>query len=129
MIRFVGAKARRELRRLDPAAGLDQVRLILFHGGKPWVYYMLELYRDGAMADAGALVMRNEIKHGLFKALNRIDPEAQGRGQAARRQAGGRALVRREPASRIRIRSCLVEARQIVLARTDRGPTWIATCS
>jgi hypothetical protein len=79
MIRLVGAQARR-------ACGVpiwrqvwDQVRLILFHGAKPWMYYVLELYRDGAMAEAGAYVMRNEVKHGLFKALNRIDPEARDR--------------------------------------------------
>lgn len=82
MIRLVGAQARRECGVSIPRQVWDQVRLILFHGAKPWIYYVLELYRDGAMADAGAYVMRNEVKHGLFKALNRIDPEAKDRAKA-----------------------------------------------
>ena len=79
MIRLVGAQARRECGVSIRRQVWDQVRLILFHGAKPWIYYVLELYRDGAMAEAGAYVMRNEVKHGLFKALNRIDPEARDR--------------------------------------------------
>ncbi len=79
MIRLVGAQARREVGVSIRRQVWDQVRLILFHGAKPWIYYVLELYRDGAMAEAGAYVMRNEVKHGLFKALNRIDPEARDR--------------------------------------------------
>lgn len=58
---------------------LDQVRLVLFYGAPPWVYYMVELYRPGAMRDVGAFVMRNPMKHGVFKALNRIDPGIPGR--------------------------------------------------
>src|SRR5688572_651359 len=79
MIRLVGAQARREVGVSIRRQIWDQVRLVVFHGAKPWMYYVLELYRDGAMADAGAYVMRNEVKHGLFKALNRIDPEARDR--------------------------------------------------
>jgi Sugar-transfer associated ATP-grasp len=79
MIRLLGARARRECGVSIRRQVWDQVRLILFHGAKPWIYYVLELYRDGAMAEAGAYVMRNEVKHGLFKALNRIDPEARDR--------------------------------------------------
>ncbi|MGH6891445.1 MAG: sugar-transfer associated ATP-grasp domain-containing protein [Dongiaceae bacterium] len=52
------------------------LRLVLVHGAKPWIYYMTERYRPGAMRDAGALLMRNEMKHGLWKALNRVDAEA-----------------------------------------------------
>jgi hypothetical protein len=77
MIRLVGAQARREVGIPIARQIRDQVRLVLFHGAKPWIYYVLELYRDGAMAEA--YVMRNEVKHGLFKALNRIDPEARDR--------------------------------------------------
>ena len=79
MIRLVGAQARREVGVSIRRQVWDQVRLILFHGAKPWIYYVLELYRDGGMAEADAYVMRNEVKHGLFKALNRIDPEARDR--------------------------------------------------
>jgi len=79
MIRLVGAQARREVGVSIRRQVWDQVRVVLFHGAKPWIYYVLELYRDGAMAEAGAYVMRNEVKHGLFKALNRIDPEARDR--------------------------------------------------
>lgn len=57
----------------------DLVQMVLIHGAKPWIYYLMECYRSGGMRDAGAIVMRNEIKHGLFKALNRIDPEARNR--------------------------------------------------
>src|SRR5687767_384305 len=50
MIRLVGAQARRECGVSIRRQVWDQVRLILFHGAKPWIYYVLELYRDGAMA-------------------------------------------------------------------------------
>lgn len=61
---------------------LDMLRLVLVHGAKPRTYYMTERYREGAMRDAGALVMRNETKHGLFKALNRLYPQARGRARS-----------------------------------------------
>jgi hypothetical protein len=57
----------------------DLLQMVLIHGAKPWIYYIMECYRSGGMRDAGAIVMRNEVKHGLFKALNRIDPEARAR--------------------------------------------------
>ena len=79
MIRMVGAKARRDCGVPIRRQIRDLVHLILYHQAKPWLYYVLELYRDGAMAEAGAFVMRNEVKHGLFKALNRIDPDAKDR--------------------------------------------------
>jgi hypothetical protein len=79
MIRLLGAQVRREFGVPIWRQVLDQARLILFHGGKAWVYYVFELYREGAMADAGAFLMKNEVKHGLFKGLNRIDPEARDR--------------------------------------------------
>ena len=79
MIRLVGAQVRREFGVSIRRQVWDQMRLILFHGAKAWVYYVLEFYRDGAMANVGAVVMKNEIKHGLFKGLNRIDPEAKDR--------------------------------------------------
>jgi hypothetical protein len=81
-IRLVGVQARRDCGVSIQRQVWDQARLVLFHGAKPWMYYVLELYRDGAMADAGAFLMRNEVKHGLFKALNRIDPEAKDRAKA-----------------------------------------------
>jgi hypothetical protein len=58
---------------------LDLLQMVLVHGAKPWIYYTMECYRSGGMRDAGAIVMRNEMKHGVFKALNRIDPEARAR--------------------------------------------------
>jgi hypothetical protein len=78
----IGPKARRDCGVSIRRQILDLLRLVLVHGGKPWVYYMTELYRGDAMRDAGALVMRNEIKHGLMKALNRIDPEARDNGRS-----------------------------------------------
>jgi Sugar-transfer associated ATP-grasp len=77
----VGPAARRDCSVSIRRQIVELLRLILVHGAKPGVYYMTELYRSGAMRDAGALVMRNETKHGLFKALNRIDPEARDRGR------------------------------------------------
>ena len=82
MIRLVGAQVRREFGVPIRRQVWDQARLILFHGAKAWVYYVLEFYRDGAMANVGAFIMKNEIKHGLFKGLNRIDPEAKDRAKA-----------------------------------------------
>jgi hypothetical protein len=79
MVRLVGARTRREFDVPIRRQIWDQMRLILFHGAKAWMYYVLEFYRDGAMANAGAVMMRNEVKHGLFKALNRIDPDARDR--------------------------------------------------
>ena len=76
MIRLVGKQVEREFGVSIPRQVWDQVRLIVLHGAKAWVYYVLEFYRDGAMANVGAVVMKNEIKHGLFKGLNRIDPLA-----------------------------------------------------
>ena len=61
---------------------IDQIRLVLFHGATPWVYYVTELYRGDAMRHAGELVMRNAMKHGVWKALNRIDPEARDHGRS-----------------------------------------------
>jgi hypothetical protein len=82
MIRLVGRQVQREFGVSIPRQIWDQARLILFHGAKAWVYYVLEFYRDGAMANVDAVVMKNEIKHGLFKGLNRIDPEAKDRAKA-----------------------------------------------
>ena len=82
MIRLLGAQVRREFGVPIRRQVWDQARLILFHGAKAWVYYVFELYRDGAMANVDAFVMKNEVKHGLFKGLNRIDPEARDRAKA-----------------------------------------------
>jgi hypothetical protein len=82
MTRLLGAQVRREFGVSIRRQVWDQIRLILFHGAKAWVYYVLEFYRDGAMANVDAVVMKNEIKHGLFKGLNRIDPEAKDRAKA-----------------------------------------------
>jgi hypothetical protein len=71
----LGAKVRRDYGTPIRRQVLDMLRLVLVHGAKPRTYYMTERYREGAMRDAGALVMRNETKHGLFKALNRIYAE------------------------------------------------------
>jgi hypothetical protein len=79
MIFRVGAKARRDCGVPIRRQILDMLHLAVVHGAKPRVYYMTERYREGAMRDAGALVMRNETKHGLFKALNRLDPGAKNR--------------------------------------------------
>lgn len=72
----LGPRARRECGVPIRRQILDMLRLVLVHGGKPWIYYMTERYRPGAMADAGALLMRNEMKRGLWKALNHIDADA-----------------------------------------------------
>jgi hypothetical protein len=82
MIRLLGRRVQREFGVSIARQIRDQAHLILFHGGKAWVYYVFELYREGAMANVGAFVMKNEIKHGLFKGLNRIDPEARDRAKA-----------------------------------------------
>ena len=82
MIRLVGGEVRRDFGVSIRRQVWDQARLILFHGAKAWVYYVLEFYREGAMANVGAVIMKNEIKHGLFKGLNRIDPEARDRAKA-----------------------------------------------
>ncbi|HJR20190.1 MAG TPA: sugar-transfer associated ATP-grasp domain-containing protein [Dongiaceae bacterium] len=79
MIRLVGGAVRREFGVSIRRQAWDQARLIMFHGAKAWMYYVLEFYREGAMANVGAVIMRNEVKHGLFKGLNRIDPEARDR--------------------------------------------------
>ena len=78
----VGPKARRDCGVSIRRQFLDLVNMVLIHGGKPGVYYMMELYRGDAMRDAGAIIMRNEIKNGLMKALNRIDPEARDRARS-----------------------------------------------
>jgi len=78
----VGPKARRDCGVSIRRQIVDMATMVLVHGAKPWIYYMTERYRPGAMRDAGAVVMRNEIKHGLFKALNRIDPEARDRARS-----------------------------------------------
>jgi hypothetical protein len=82
MIIRLGPRARRECGVPIRRQIRDLLRLVLAHGGKPLVYYELELYRGEAMRDAGAVIMRNEIKHGLMKALNRIDPAARDNGRA-----------------------------------------------
>lgn len=73
---LVGPKAKRELGLPITRQFVDLLRMVLVHGAKPWIYYLSECYRPGAMREAGAIVMRNEIKHGIGKALNRLDPEA-----------------------------------------------------
>jgi hypothetical protein len=82
MTRLLGARVRREFGVPIRRQVWDQARLILFHGSKAWIYYVLEFYREGAMANVDAVLMRNEVKHGLFKALNRIDPEAKDHAKA-----------------------------------------------
>jgi len=72
----IGPKVRRDHGVPIRRQALDMLRLVLVHGAKPRTYYTTERYREGAMRDAGALVMRNETKHGLFKALNRLYPQA-----------------------------------------------------
>lgn len=57
----------------------DQIRLVLGHGATPWVYYMEELYKPGAMAEAGEYVMRSEMKFGLIKAFTRLAKDNPGR--------------------------------------------------
>jgi len=79
LIMRVGGKARHDCGVPIRRQILDMLRLVLVHGAQPRVYYLTERYREGAMRDAGALVMRNETKHGLFKALNRIDTQARDR--------------------------------------------------
>ena len=76
LILRVGPKARRELGLSIPRQLVDLVRMVLVHGAKPAIYYLSECYRPGAMDEAGSIVMRNEIKHGIGKALNRLDTEA-----------------------------------------------------
>ena len=78
----IGPKARRDCGVSLRRQFRDLVSMVLVHGGKPWIYYMTERYRPGAMRDAGASLMRNEIKHGLMKALNRIDPDARDHGRS-----------------------------------------------
>jgi hypothetical protein len=76
LVMRLGAKVRREYGVPVRRQILDMLRLVLVHGAKPRTYYMTERYREGGMRDAGELVMRNETKHGLFKALNRLDPRS-----------------------------------------------------
>jgi len=76
LIWLVGPKAKRDLGLSIPRQLYDLVRMVLVHGAKPWIYYLSECYRPGAMDEAGAIVMRNEIKRGIGKTLNRLDPEA-----------------------------------------------------
>lgn len=76
LLKLVGPQAKRELGLSLTRQFLDLLRMVLVHGAKPAIYYLSECYRPGAMAEAGAIVMRNEIKHGIGKALNRLDPEA-----------------------------------------------------
>ena len=54
----------------------DQIRLVLRHGATPWVYYMTELYKPGAMAEAGEYLMRSEMKFGLYRAFTRLSRDA-----------------------------------------------------
>jgi hypothetical protein len=75
----VGPKARRDCGISYSRQLADLIRMVLFHGAKPWIYYLTECYRDGGMRDVDALMMRNEMKHGVFKALNRIDDDAKDR--------------------------------------------------
>jgi len=72
----LGPKARRECGVPIRRQLRDMLRFVLIHGGKPWIYYVTERYRSGGMAEAGALLMRNEMKNGLWRALNLIDAEA-----------------------------------------------------
>ncbi len=77
LIMLVGPKARRDLGLSIPKQLYDLVRMVLVHGAKPAIYYLSECYKPGAMDEAGSIVMRNEIKHGIGKTLNRLDPEWQ----------------------------------------------------
>ena len=76
LVMRLGAKVRREYGVPIRRQILDMLRLVLVHGAKPRTYYMTERYREGAMRDAGDLVMRNETKRGLFKALNRLNAQS-----------------------------------------------------
>ncbi|HWA48674.1 MAG TPA: sugar-transfer associated ATP-grasp domain-containing protein, partial [Dongiaceae bacterium] len=76
LIWLVGPKARRDLGLPISRQLYDLARMVLVHGAKPAIYYLSECYKPGAMEEAGSIVMRNEIKHGIGKALNRLDPEA-----------------------------------------------------
>ncbi|HNB28109.1 MAG TPA: sugar-transfer associated ATP-grasp domain-containing protein [Alphaproteobacteria bacterium] len=76
LLRRVGPKAKRDLGLSIGRQVFDLLRLVLLHGAKPANYYLCECYRPGGMAAARAIVMRNEIKHGIGKALNRLDPNA-----------------------------------------------------
>lgn len=76
LIWLVGPKAKRDLGLSIPRQLADLVRMVLVHGAKPAIYYLSECYKPGGVAEAGAIVMRNEIKHGIGKALNRLDDEA-----------------------------------------------------
>lgn len=76
LLKLVGPRARRELGLSLTRQFLDLLRMVLVHGAKPAIYYLSECYRPEAMREAGAIVMRNEIKHGIGKALNRLDPDA-----------------------------------------------------
>jgi hypothetical protein len=75
----IGPKVRRDHGVPIRRQVFDMLRLVLIHGAKPRTYYMTERYREGAMRDAGELVMRNETKHGLFKSLNRLYPQSSDR--------------------------------------------------
>lgn len=89
LLRRVGAKAKRDLGLSIGRQFVDLLRLVLAHGAKPANYYLCECYRPGGMAAAGAIVMRNEIKQGIGKALNRLDPNA----FARRRNLGDKLLA------------------------------------
>ena len=89
LIKLVGFKVKKQFGVPIYRQVLDQGRLVLSTGALPWAYYMCELYRDGGMRHAGELVMRSPMKYGVFKALNRLDPEARNHG----RQLGDKVAV------------------------------------
>lgn len=76
LLRAVGPKAKRELGLSLSGQFFGLLKMVLVHGAKPAIYYLSECYRPREMREAGAIVMRNEIKHGIGKALNRLDPDA-----------------------------------------------------
>jgi len=76
LIMLVGAKARRDCGIPIRRQIVDLLRMVLVHGAKPAVYYLMECYRPDGMRRAAATLNRNEVKHGVVKALNLLDPDA-----------------------------------------------------
>jgi len=75
LIILVGPKARRDLGLPIWRQLVGLLRMVLVHGAKPAVYYLMECYRPDGDRRAAATIHRNEVKHGVVKALNRIDPD------------------------------------------------------
>jgi hypothetical protein len=79
LLKMVGLKVKEQFGISIYRQVIDQCWMVWMTGAAPWAYYMCELYRKDGMRYAGEWVMRNPTKHGIWKALNRLDPQAKNR--------------------------------------------------